>query len=115
MAYLDIIKKVSDNFEVPIVAYSVSGEYSMVKAAAQNGWIDEMKIVMEQMYAMKRAGANAIITYYAKEVAKYIWIRLKFNYQKLYNLEFNKINILKQGVLTPCRDKKLRLSNISIS
>ncbi len=72
MAYLDVIKKVSDNFEVPIVAYSVSGEYSMVKAAAQNGWIDEMKIVMEQMYAMKRAGANAIITYYAKEVAKYI-------------------------------------------
>ena len=72
MAYLDIIKKVSDAFEVPIVAYSVSGEYSMVKAAAQNGWIDEMKIVMEQMYAMKRAGANAIITYYAKEIAKYL-------------------------------------------
>jgi len=65
-------KKVSDKFEIPIVAYSVSGEYSMVKAAAQNGWIDEMKIVMEQMYAMKRAGANAIITYYAKEVAKFL-------------------------------------------
>lgn len=72
MAYLDVIKKVSDKFEVPIVAYSVSGEYSMIKAAAQNGWIDEMKIVIEQMYAMKRAGANAIITYYAKEVAKYL-------------------------------------------
>ena len=72
MAYLDVIKKVSDKFEIPIVAYSVSGEYSMVKAAAQNGWIDEMKIVMEQMYAMKRAGANAIITYYAKEVAKFL-------------------------------------------
>ena len=77
MAYLDVIKKVSDTFEVPIVAYSVSGEYSMVKAAAQNGWIDEMKIVMEQMYAMKRAGADAIITYYAKEVAKYIQDSLK--------------------------------------
>ena len=49
----------------------------MVKAAAQNGWIDEMKIVMEQMYAMKRAGADAIITYYAKEVAKYIQDSLK--------------------------------------
>ena len=72
MAYLDVIKKVSDKFEVPIVAYSVSGEYSMIKAAAQNGWIDEMKMVIEQMYAMKRAGANAIITYYAKEVAKYL-------------------------------------------
>ena len=72
MAYLDIIKKVNDAFEVPIVAYSVSGEYSMVKAAAQNGWIDEMKIVMEQMYAMKRAAANAIITSYAKEIAKYL-------------------------------------------
>ena len=72
MAYLDVIKKVSDKFEIPIVAYSVSGEYSMVKAAAQNEWIDEMKIVMEQMYAMKRAGANAIITYYAKEVAKFL-------------------------------------------
>ena len=77
MAYLDVIKKVSDTFEVPIVAYSVSGEYSMVKAAAQNGWIDEMKIVIEQMYAMKRAGADAIITYYAKEVAKYIQDFLK--------------------------------------
>ena len=77
MAYLDVIKKVSDTFEVPIVAYSVSGEYSMVKAAAQNGWIDEMKIVMEQMYAMKRAGADAIITYYAKEVARYIQDSLK--------------------------------------
>lgn len=59
------------------MAYSVSGEYSMVKAAAQNGWIDEMKIVMEQMYAMKRAGADAIITYYAKEVARYIQDSLK--------------------------------------
>lgn len=77
LAYLDVIKKVRDTFEVPIVAYSVSGEYSMVKAAAQNGWIDEMKIMMEQMYAMKRAGADAIITYYAKEVARYIQDSLK--------------------------------------
>lgn len=70
LAYLDVLKKVSDSFDVPTVAYSVSGEYSMTKAAAQNGWIDEEKVVMEQMFSMKRAGASAIITYYAKEVAK---------------------------------------------
>ena len=70
LAYLDVLKKVSDSFEVPTIAYSVSGEYSMTKAAAQNGWIDEEKVVMEQMFAMKRAGASSIITYYAKEVAK---------------------------------------------
>lgn len=72
LSYLDIIKKVKDNVNVPIVAYNVSGEYSMVKAAAQNNWIDEEKIVMEQMYAFKRAGATGIITYFAKDVAKYL-------------------------------------------
>ena len=73
LAYLDLIAKIKRECNVPIAAYSVSGEYSMVKAAAQNGWIDEKGIVMEKIYAMKRAGASIIITYYAKDIAK--WIR----------------------------------------
>ena len=72
MAYLDILYKIKGNFGVPVIAYSVSGEYSMIKAAAINGWIDEKSIVMEQMYAFKRAGANAVITYFAKDVARYL-------------------------------------------
>ena len=72
LAYLDIMAKVKREFDVPIVAYNVSGEYSMVKAAAQNGWIDEKSIVMEEMYAMKRAGASIIMTYFAKDVAKWL-------------------------------------------
>lgn len=71
LAYLDILTKVKGMFGIPVIAYNVSGEYSMVKAAAFNGWIDEKNIVMEQMYAFKRAGVNAIITYFAKDVAKY--------------------------------------------
>lgn len=73
MAYMDIIKDISTNFNIPIVAYNVSGEYVMVKAAAANGWIDEKKIVMENMIGMKRAGAKMIITYHALDVAR--WIR----------------------------------------
>ena len=69
LSYSDIMTKVKQNFEIPVVAYNVSGEYSMVKAAALNGWIDEEKIVMEQMYGFKRAGATAIITYFAKDIA----------------------------------------------
>ena len=72
MAYLDILYKIKGNFGVPVIAYSVSGEYSMIRAAAINGWIDEKSIVMEQMYAFKRAGANAVITYFAKDVARYL-------------------------------------------
>ena len=72
LAYLDVISKIKANFDVPIVAYSVSGEYSMVKAASQNGWIDEKSIVMEKTYAMKRAGANIIITYFAKDIARWL-------------------------------------------
>ncbi len=72
LSYSDIMMKVKENFNVPIVAYNVSGEYSMVKAASKNGWIDEEKIVMEQMYGFKRAGATAIITYFAKDVARYL-------------------------------------------
>jgi porphobilinogen synthase len=73
MAYMDIIRDISTNYNVPIVAYNVSGEYSMVKAAAAQGWIDEKKIVMENLIGMKRAGAKMIITYHALDAAK--WIR----------------------------------------
>ena len=72
LAYLDILKTVREKFLVPIVTYNVSGEYAMVKAAAQNGWIDEKRIVMENMVAMKRAGADRIITYHALDVARWL-------------------------------------------
>ena len=73
LAYLDLIAEIKREYSIPIAAYSVSGEYSMVKAAAQNSWIDEKAIVMEKIYAMKRAGASIIITYYAKDIAR--WLR----------------------------------------
>src|SRR5450631_679166 len=69
MAYLDVIRQVRDACNLPIAAYNVSGEYSMVKAAAQNGWIDEQRIVMEVLTGIRRAGADMIITYFAPEVA----------------------------------------------
>ncbi len=72
MAYMDIIKEIFLNYNIPIIAYNVSGEYSMVKAAAANGWIDEKKIVMENLTGMKRAGAKMIITYHALDAAKWI-------------------------------------------
>lgn len=72
MAYMDIINDISNSFNIPIVAYNVSGEYAMVKAAAANGWIDEKKIVMENLIGMKRAGAKMIITYHALDAARWI-------------------------------------------
>jgi porphobilinogen synthase len=69
LAYLDIIHLVKANCNVPVAAYNVSGEYAMIKAAAQLGWIDEKKIIMETLLSMKRAGADLILTYFAKEVA----------------------------------------------
>ena len=72
LAYLDIVRDVKNNFNLPIVAYNVSGEYAMVKAASQQGWIDEQAIVMEKMTAMKRAGADLILTYFAKDVATWL-------------------------------------------
>ncbi|MDD5569760.1 MAG: porphobilinogen synthase [Bacteroidales bacterium] len=69
LSYLDVIRRAKDTFNIPIAAYNVSGEFSMVKAAAANGWIDEERIMMEIMTSIKRAGANIIITYFAKEVA----------------------------------------------
>lgn len=72
MAYLDIVKTISDTFNLPLAAYHVSGEYSMIKAAAINGWIDERAAVTESLTAMKRAGAKLLITYYAVEAAKWL-------------------------------------------
>ncbi|PKF89193.1 porphobilinogen synthase [Bacillus sp. BA3] len=72
LSYMDIIRDVKNNFNLPIVSYNVSGEYSMVKAAAQNGWIDEKAIVMEMLTGLKRAGSDLIITYFSKEVARWI-------------------------------------------
>ena len=72
LAYLDVVKEMSYRTDYPIAVYNVSGEYSMVKAAAQNGWIDEKRIVMENMIAMKRAGAKIIITYHALDVVKWL-------------------------------------------
>lgn len=72
MPYLDIVRDIKNNFTLPVVIYNVSGEYSMVKAAAGNGWIDEKPVVMEMLVGMKRAGADIIITYHAKDVARWL-------------------------------------------
>lgn len=72
LSYLDIIRRVKDNFNIPIAAYNVSGEYSMVKAAAKMGWIDEKSVVLEILTSIKRAGADIVITYFAKDVAKWL-------------------------------------------
>ena len=72
LPYLDVIRKVRDTFNYPLAAYSVSGEYAMVKAAAQQGWLDEKRIVLEMLTAIKRAGADIIITYYAREAARWL-------------------------------------------
>lgn len=72
LAYLDIIRRVKDATDVPVAAYNVSGEYSMVKAAAQNGWIDERRVVMEILTSIKRAGADIILTYHAKDAARWL-------------------------------------------
>lgn len=70
MAYLDIVRRVKDKFNIPVAAYNVSGEYSMVKAAAEKGWIDGEQVMMEILLNIKRAGADIILTYFAKEAAK---------------------------------------------
>ncbi|HPU35564.1 MAG TPA: porphobilinogen synthase [Bacillota bacterium] len=73
LAYMDVIRRVKDEFGYPVAAYNVSGEYSMIKAAAQKGWVDERRIVMETLTGIKRAGADIVITYYALDVAE--WLR----------------------------------------
>ena len=70
--YLDIIRQVRDRYNLPLAAYQVSGEYAMLKAAAHNGWIDERRAALESLTAIKRAGADLVITYYAKEVARWL-------------------------------------------
>jgi porphobilinogen synthase len=72
LAYMDIIRRVKDDFGMPTAAYNVSGEYSMVKAAAANGWIDERRVVLETLTGFKRAGADLILTYHAKDAARWL-------------------------------------------
>jgi porphobilinogen synthase len=72
MPYLDIIRRVKDQYGVPTFAYQVSGEYAMLKAASMNGWLDEKQVVLESLLAFKRAGSDAILTYYAKSVAQWL-------------------------------------------
>jgi len=71
-AYLDVIRRVKDKFNMPTAAYQVSGEYSMIKAAGKLGWIDEERVMIESLIGIKRAGADIILTYFAKDVAKYL-------------------------------------------
>jgi len=72
LAYLDIIRDIRNSCTLPIVAYHVSGEYSLIKAAGQQGWINEKEVILESLLSMKRAGANIIITYFAKQVAEWL-------------------------------------------
>ena len=73
LAYMDVMREIVNHYNVPVVAYNVSGEYAMVKAATANGWVDEKKIVMENLLGFKRAGAGMIITYHALDAAR--WLR----------------------------------------
>jgi porphobilinogen synthase len=72
LSYLDVIRAARDHFDLPVAAYNVSGEYSMVKAAAQNGWIDEQRVVLEILTGIQRAGAEIIVTYHAKDAARWL-------------------------------------------
>jgi porphobilinogen synthase len=72
LPYLDIIRRVKDEFHWPVAAYNVSGEYAMVKAAAQMGWIDEKRVALESLISIKRAGADMILTYFAKDAARWL-------------------------------------------
>ena len=72
LAYMDMIRRVKDEFGYPTAAYNVSGEYAMVKAAAANGWIDEKRVVLETLLGFKRAGADLILTYHAKDAARWL-------------------------------------------
>ena len=72
LAYLDVIRAVKDRFNVPVAAYNVSGEYAMVKAAAKFGWMDQEKIVLEILISIRRAGADLILSYHAKDLSKYL-------------------------------------------
>jgi porphobilinogen synthase len=72
LAYLDVIRLVREQFDAPVAAYNVSGEYSMVKAAAQRGWVDEKRVVLEILLGIQRAGAEIILTYHAKDAVRWL-------------------------------------------
>ena len=72
LAYLDVISRLKRQFNVPVAAYNVSGEYAMIKAAAAKNWVDEKRVVLEVLTSIKRAGADIILTYFAKEAAKWL-------------------------------------------
>jgi porphobilinogen synthase len=72
MPYLDIVRRVKDTFRVPTYVYQVSGEYAMIKAAAANGWLDERTVVLESLLAMRRAGADGILTYFSLDAARWM-------------------------------------------
>jgi len=72
LPYLDVIRQVRERFDLPLAAYQVSGEYSMIKAAVANGWLDERRVVLESLTAIKRAGADMILTYFAKDAARWL-------------------------------------------
>jgi porphobilinogen synthase len=72
LAYLDVIARVHDEIDLPVAAYNVSGEYAMIKAAALNGWIDEKKVTLETLTSFKRAGADLILTYHAKDAVRWL-------------------------------------------
>jgi porphobilinogen synthase len=72
LPYLDVIRRVADASDVPVAAYNVSGEYAMLKAAAQNGWLDETACALEMLTSIRRAGADVILTYFAKDAARWL-------------------------------------------
>ena len=72
LPYLDVVGAVRDRFDVPLAAYNVSGEYAMLKAAASNGWLDERRATLELLTSIKRAGADIILTYHAKEASRWL-------------------------------------------
>ena len=72
MPYLDIVRRIKDSFQVPTFVYQVSGEYAMLKAASQNGWLDERPVVLESLGCIKRAGADGVLTYFAKQAAEWL-------------------------------------------
>jgi len=73
MPYLDIVRRVKDEYKAPTFVYQVSGEYAMLMAAARNGWLDEKKVILESLLAFKRAGADGVLTYFALQAAR--WLR----------------------------------------
>ena len=72
LPYLDVVRQVRERFDEPLAAYNVSGEYAMIKAAARNGWLDEQRVVLEILTGIQRAGADIVLTYHAKDAARWL-------------------------------------------